>query len=112
MDKIGPDPTDSEKNIEEDKFKAVIFLKQSDKARHRKLLTDMQDSAYVGRDEYQTRLAGAYDLMIRRSGSVNTNLHTNSEGHLSLSVGSLVEVVLVVVYKDQVLPNYKAEKWM
>lgn len=29
----------------------------------------MQNGTYVGRDEYPTTTAGAYDLMIRRSGA-------------------------------------------
>ena len=57
MDKVGTEPTDSERKFEEEKFKAVMFLKQSDKVRHGKLITDLQDGAYVGRDEYSTTLA-------------------------------------------------------
>ena len=50
MDKVDPDnPTIAERKSEEEKFKAVMFLKQSDKGRHGKLLTDLQDGAYVGR---------------------------------------------------------------
>jgi hypothetical protein len=32
------------------------------------LIWDLQNGTYVGRDEYPTTMAGAYDLMIRRSG--------------------------------------------
>jgi hypothetical protein len=68
MEKKGQTPTVAEKLTEEEKFKAICFLKQSDKNRHGALLRDLQNGAYVGRDEYPTTPAGAYDLMIRRSG--------------------------------------------
>ena len=56
MDKVGTEPTDSERKIKEENFKAVMFLKQSDKLRHKKLITDLQDGAYVGKNEYPTTL--------------------------------------------------------
>jgi hypothetical protein len=62
-------PTKAERSAEEEKFKAICYLKQSDKSRHGSLLRDLQNGAYVGRDEYPTTTAGAYDLMIRRSGA-------------------------------------------
>jgi hypothetical protein len=68
MDKKGDEPTKAEVATEEEKFKAICYLKQSDKTRHGALLRDLQNGAYVGRDEYPTTTAGAYDLMIRRSG--------------------------------------------
>ena len=68
MEKKSQVPTLAETLIEEEKFKAICYLKQSDKNRHGVLIRDLQNGAYVGRDEYPTATAGAYDLMIRRSG--------------------------------------------
>mmetsp|Transcript_34948 Transcript_34948/g.35152 ORF Transcript_34948/g.35152 Transcript_34948/m.35152 type:complete len:83 (-) Transcript_34948:588-836(-) len=47
---------------------------------HGKLLSELQNAAYVERNEYPTTLAGTYDLMIRRSGVFNTRL-TSNNGH-------------------------------
>ena len=66
---------------EVEKFKAMMFLKQSDKSGHGKLLSDLQDGAYVGRDEYPLTLAGAYDLMIRRSGALGTGTSQGGRGY-------------------------------
>ncbi len=68
MDKDSTDPTDAEIIVEEEKFKAMMYLKQSDKSRHGRIISNLQDGANVDCDEYPTTLAGAYDLMIHRSG--------------------------------------------
>jgi hypothetical protein len=68
MEKKATLPTKVERSVEEEKFKVICYLKHSDKTRHGALLRVLQNGAYVGRDEYPTTTAGAYDLMIRRSG--------------------------------------------
>jgi hypothetical protein len=68
MEKKGEIATRAEIAVEEEKFKAICYLKQSDKSRHGGLIRELQNGAYMGRDEYPPTTAGAYDLMIRRSG--------------------------------------------
>jgi hypothetical protein len=53
MEKQGAQPTKAEIANEEEKFKAVCYLKQSDKTRHGALRRELQNGAYVRRDEYQ-----------------------------------------------------------
>ena len=43
---------DSEKEAEESKFKAMIFLKRSHQGRYGEFLTELQNSAHLNRDEY------------------------------------------------------------
>ena len=66
--------TDKEKEVEENKFKAIILLKRSDPNRYGAFLTELQNSAHLDRDEYPVSEVAALDLMIRRSGSFTTNL--------------------------------------
>ena len=69
MDKAGSIPTSNEIKVEEEKFKAIWYLKLSDKARHGDLMRDLQNAAYLHRDEYPTTTSEMFDVMIRRSGA-------------------------------------------
>ena len=60
--------TEREKETEENKFKAIVFLKRSDPTRYGSFLTELQNSAHLGRDEYPVSETVAMDLMVRRSG--------------------------------------------
>ena len=66
--------TEVEREKEESKFKAIVFLKRSDQNRYGTFLTELQNSAYLNRDEYPTSETEALDLMVRRSGSFNTSV--------------------------------------
>ena len=79
MDKASTNLTDVEIIAEEENFKAMMYLKQSDKSRHGRLIGDLQNGAYVDCDEYPTTLAGAYDLMIRRSGVFTSFLNNSGD---------------------------------
>ena len=59
---------DSEKEAEESKFKAMIFLKRSHQGRYGEFLTELQNSAHLNRDEYPESETDALDLMVRRLG--------------------------------------------
>ena len=75
MDAVDKDnPTEKEKQIEEDKFKAIVFLKRSDQGRYGNFLTELQNSAHLNRDEYPESETAALDLMVRRSGAFDTSL--------------------------------------
>lgn len=81
MEKDGNEPTDKEIDIEENKFKAICFVKCGDPNRHKSLLNDLKHATYVGRDEYPDTLAGDFELMVHRSGAFRTHLGGGSEGH-------------------------------
>ena len=74
MDKDGDEGTEEEIEIEENKFKAICYIKRGDPNRYTSLLNDLKHAAYVGRDEYPDTPAGAFDLMVRRSGAFTTHL--------------------------------------
>jgi hypothetical protein len=74
MEKEDEEPTAKEIDIEENKFKAICFIKRSDPNRYRSLLNDLKHAAYVGRDEYPDTPAGAFELMVQRSGAFTTQL--------------------------------------
>ena len=67
-------PTDLERETEENKFKAIVFLKRSDPIRYGEFLAELQNSAHLDRDEYPTSETGALDLMVRRSGVFSSSL--------------------------------------
>ena len=56
---------------EEDKFKAVIFLKRADEGRYKKLMSDLKEGSHLGRDEYPKSVAGDFDLLNRASGQLD-----------------------------------------
>ena len=58
--------TDEEREKEESKFKAIIFLKRSDPMRYGSFLTELQNSAYLDRDEYPVTETDALDLMVNK----------------------------------------------
>ena len=66
--------TEREKETEENKFKAIVFLKRSDPTRYGSFLTELQNSAHLGRDEYPVSETVAMDLMVRRSGVFSSSL--------------------------------------
>ena len=74
MDKDGDEGTEEEIEIEENKFKVICYIKRGDPNRYNSLLNDLKHAAYVGRDEYPNTPAGAFDLMVRRSGAFTTHL--------------------------------------
>ena len=67
-------PTTAECEAEENKFKAIVFLKRSDPNRYGSFLTELQNSAHLNRDEYPDSETGALDLMVRRSGEFSSSL--------------------------------------
>ena len=74
-DTADPDKiTDLERDIEEAKFKAIVFLNRSDPVRYGDLNTELKNSKNLGRDEYPASAADAMDIMVRRSGAFNTSL--------------------------------------
>ena len=80
MEKAGSVATSVETATEVERYKAICYLKQSDKKRHGDLMDELQNAAYVGRDEYPTTTAGAYDLMARRSGVFSNRPHYQGRG--------------------------------
>ncbi len=80
MDKEGEDVTEEEIEIEENKFKAICYIKHRDSNRYKSFLNDLKHVAYVGRDEYPDTPAEAFDLMVRRSGAFTTHLGSGGGG--------------------------------
>ena len=72
--------TNEEREKEESKFKAIVFLKRSDPIRYGSFLTELQNSAHLNRDEYPVTETDALDLMVRRSGSFCTSIMSTSDG--------------------------------
>ena len=46
--------TRAEREVEIDKFKAIVFLKRSDLTQYEELNTELNNSAHLGRDKYST----------------------------------------------------------
>ena len=70
MDKNSDVPTAQEIRNEEEKFKAILFLKRSDEGRYKELISKLQESSWLGKDEYPTTVAGMYALLTRHSGQI------------------------------------------
>jgi len=71
---------EKEREKEESKFKAIVFLKRSDPVRYGSFLTELQNSAHLNRDEYPISETDALDFMVRRSGSFCTSIMSTSDG--------------------------------
>jgi len=54
-------------------FKAMCFILRADDSHYKKLLDDLKNSAYRGRDEYPKTLIAAYDFLVRESGAFDSN---------------------------------------
>ena len=67
-------PTTEECEAEENKFKAIVFLKRSDPNRYGSFLTELQISAHLNCEEYPDSDTGALDLMVRRYGAFSLSL--------------------------------------
>ena len=63
--------TYADRNKARDKFLAVCFWKRSYLKRYCRLLEQLQESAYLGRDEYPQTMVDVYDTLIRFSGQFN-----------------------------------------
>ena len=50
----------------------MCFLKISDLKRYRRLIEQLQESAFIGRDEYPQTTVGVYDILIHFSGQFNS----------------------------------------
>ena len=77
----------SEKEAEESKFKAMVFLKRSDQGQYGEFLTELQNSEHLNRDEYPESETDALDLMVWRSGSFMTSIipPNNDNGRVTRS---------------------------
>ena len=67
-------PSNKEIETEQNKFKAIVFLKRSDPSRYGEFLAELQNSAHLNRDEYPISETEALDLMVRRSGAFDSSL--------------------------------------
>ena len=78
--KVGASPTKKKIEIEEDKFKAICYLKRGYLNRYKPLLTAIRNAAYVGQDEYPDTPSDAFELMVQRSGAFTTQLGGGGRG--------------------------------
>ena len=78
MDKESDLPTAQEIRNEEEKFKAILFLKRSDEGRYKELTSKLQESSWLGKDEYPTTVAGMYALLTRHSGQIGGKNNKNA----------------------------------
>ena len=67
MNKSDVAATPQEVTIEEEKFKAMLFLLWADESIHGKLFEDLRKAYFVGRYEYSETVNGAYELLVRNS---------------------------------------------
>ena len=58
---------------EEEKMKAVMFIKRSCEHRYKGLLTLLRDNATINQDLFPKTLAGAYEMMIRHTQAVTVS---------------------------------------
>ena len=68
--------SEKEVEVEESKFKAMVFLKRSDPGRYEEFLRELQNSSHLNRDEYPKTETEALDLMVRRSGAFDSSVMT------------------------------------
>ena len=59
--------TNTDRNKARDNLLAIYFLKRADLKRYRRILEQLQESAYLGRDEYPQTTVDVYDTLIRLS---------------------------------------------
>ena len=62
----------NDSNQSREKFLAIRFLKRAELKRYRRLLEQLQESMYLGRDEYPQTMMDVYDTLIRFSGKFNS----------------------------------------
>ena len=60
--------TDTEINIERERFMGMCFILRSHVGTYKKLLDDLKRSANLGRDEYPETLTEDFNLLVRESG--------------------------------------------
>ena len=72
MEKNSDVPTAQEIRNKEERFKAILFLKRSDEGRYKDLASKLQESSWLGKDEYPTTVAGMYALLTRHSGQIRS----------------------------------------
>ena len=82
-------PTKQEKEKSIERFQSMGMLQCIDKTRFGKLLTNLDESMHVGRNEYPKTLANTYDLLVKTSGVVNQQ--TPRLSHATLDVVAVVE---------------------
>ena len=70
--------TDDEKKREENRFKAIVFLKRSDLAHYSDFLTELQNNAHINNDMYPDSENDALELMLQRSGAFNCDIVPNT----------------------------------
>ena len=68
----GAAATDTNRKKSRDNFLAVCFLKRSDLKRYRRLLEQLQERAYIGRDELPQTTVDIYDTLVRFSEKFNS----------------------------------------
>ena len=66
-----------EKEQAKEKFLAMCFIKRSDPGRYKVLLDQLQQSLYLGRNEYPIKLVNMYNTLIQYSGQFTSNRPCN-----------------------------------
>ena len=64
--------TNTNRNKSREKLLAICFLKKTDLKRYLCLLEQLQESAYLGRDEYPQTAVYVYDTLTRFLGKFNS----------------------------------------
>ena len=67
-----------EVNASNEKFKAMIMIKRADGKRFNDLKRRLREASDVGRDEYPTTVAGAYDLLVRTQDQIRNVLQNKT----------------------------------
>ena len=63
--------TENELAEEKEKIKAIFFILRADEKRYKDLLKDLKSSEYRGGDEYPTTTTTTFDLLVRKSGTLD-----------------------------------------
>eukprot|EP00957_Ditylum_brightwellii_P007255 551059-Ditylum_brightwellii.AAC.1 len=81
MDKASNDPTDDKIKLEEDKLNAMYLLKQLDMTRYQELIRELRNSVCLGIDEYPQMSSAVYNILVHRSGVINSGCGGGGQGH-------------------------------
>ena len=73
-------PTDKEKALEHDKFKAMLMILRADPGRYGTLQESLFESVIRGRDEFPDTMTKAYDLLQHISGDVTNYEKVHTRG--------------------------------
>ena len=114
-DTVDPDNiTELERDVEEAKFKAIVFLNQSDPVQYEDLNLELKSSKNLGRDKHPDPGANAMEIMVCRSGAFNTNLIGSGRSNfwvLVVAVEEAVEAIILPKKRGKIAEHQLVRFW-